>query len=269
MAEMRTNLDPLSLFQMYMEVTGVPTLGHSEEGDAKLFGKSLGILNGSSWITLWSNYFGRKFLPEVKLVNVGNEATQLNFMKAHHHGEKCPPDKNIEVFARYAVDLVELWGVDAILISCSTMNRSYPAVQEAVAAYGVPVVPIDLPMMEKAVEVGSNIMVVATHGPTVDSTGLLLKETAAEKGKEISIVGATVEEAFDYLGAGKIKEHNEVIAAAIRQAADNNSIDAVVLAQLSMAVFKLSHPEPEKEFGFPIITSGEEGFKRMRKLLSE
>ncbi len=32
------------------------------------------------------------------------------------------------------------------MITCSTMNRSYPRVREAVQAYGVPVIPIDGPV---------------------------------------------------------------------------------------------------------------------------
>ncbi len=65
--------------------------------------------------------------------------------------------------------------------------------------HNVPVVQIDEAMMEKAVETGGKILIVATHGPTVKSTQALL------------------EEAFDLLGKGDIEGHNEVIARAIRE----------------------------------------------------
>ena len=117
-------------------------------------GKRLGLLNGSSWITLWSNYFGRLFLPGVHLVNIGNEAIQMNFMQAHHDGQPTPPLSNIDAFVRYARDLVTFGQVNAVLITCSTMNRAYPQVQAALAPYNVPVVQIDRPMMERAVERG-------------------------------------------------------------------------------------------------------------------
>ena len=44
--------------------------------------------------------------------------------------------------------------VDAVLITCSTMNRAYPLVQDALLPYGIPVYQIDRPMMEYAVNHG-------------------------------------------------------------------------------------------------------------------
>ena len=252
---------------MYMRVTGVPHLGPAETGEQGLIGKTLGIVNGSSWIELWVNYFGKRILPGVKLVNVGNEGVQLNFMKAHKEGRQCPPEANIDIFRRYAVDLVELADVDAILISCSTMNRAYKTVQQAIAKYGIPVVSIDAPMMEEAVNHGGRILVIATHGPTVKNTQLLLEETARGMGKTVSYAGATVEKAFELLGEGNITGHNELIADTIRENQKKTDLGAVVLAQLSMSVFSLSYPDAVKEFGIPVITSAEAGFGRIKELL--
>lgn len=259
-------LNPISLFSMYMQVTGVPYLGPSKSGEPGLVGKTLGIVNGSSWIELWVNYFGKIILPGVKLVNVGNEGVQLNFMKAHQEGRQCPPESNIEIFRRYAVDLVELAGVDAILISCSTMNRAYKSVQKAINKYGIPIVSIDAPMMEEAVNHGGRVLVIATHGPTVRNTQLLLEETACEMGKPVSYDGVTVEKAFELLGEGDITGHNEMIAGVIREYRKKADLGVVVLAQLSMSVFSLSYPDPVKELGIPVITSAEAGFRRIRKL---
>ena len=265
--------DALDLFSSYMKVTGVPVLEDPpakdpSAEDSALAGKKLGIVNGATWITLWSNFFGRRILPGVKIINAGNEAVQLNFMRAHHREEPCPPQINIDTFVRYAEDLVKLWGVDAILISCSTMNRSFGAVREAMDRYGVPVVQIDEAMMERAVEHGGRILVVATHGPTVKSTRALLEETAQRFCKKVTFAGATVEQAFDLLGEGDIRGHNEVIARAIRDKHGEQRIDIVVLAQLSMTVFKLSYPDCATEFGVPVLTSGETGFQRVREILA-
>ena len=233
-------IDPLSLFSQYMQVTGVPTLGFPEKGEAKLRGKKLGVVNGASWVSLWSTWFGGSLLPEVKLVQAGNEGVQLNFMGAHHRGEPCPPQSNIDLFCRYAEDLVRLYAVDAIIITCSTMNRSAGAVREAMKPFGIPVVQIDEAMMEEAVERGGRILVVATHGPTVKSTQNLLQETADRMGKSVDFAGATVEEAFELLGKGDIEGHNEVVARTIREAVAENrnrgGLRTVVLAQLSMSV---------------------------------
>ena len=259
--------DLLNLFSMYMKVTGVPYLGPSVKGEPGLIGKTLGIVNGSSWIEFWVNFFGKMILPGVKFVNVGNEAIQLNFMKAHSEGKPCPPARNVEAFARYARDLAEFVDVDAILISCSTMNRSHTAVQESVKQYGIPVVSIDMPMMEEAVNHGGKVLVVATHGPTVKNTQMLLEETAEKMGRKVAYTGATVEKAFELLGEGKIVEHNKLIADAISESREKENAEVAVLAQLSMSVFKLSYPDTEKEFGIPVITSAEAGFRRIKDIL--
>ena len=262
------DVDAVELFANYLRVTGVAHVGPEMEGDPALVGKRLGVLNGSSWITLWANYFGRLFLPGVHLVSVGNEAVQINFMEAHERGEECPPKSNIEAFVRYAHDLVDLARVDAILITCSTMNRAYREVEKAVAPDGIPVVQIDRPMMEQAIEHGGKILVVATHGPTVTSTQALLQETADELHVPVSFCGATVEEAWGYLAKGDVINHNACLANVIRRELVEHTIDCVVLAQLSMSVFRLSYPDPPREFGVPVYTSADCGFQRVLEILS-
>jgi len=261
------NTDPKQLFGDYMRVTGTPTL-HEATGDIPEFnGKKLGVVNGSNWVSLWSTWFGKKQLPGVKIINAGNEAVQLNFMEAHEKGEPCPPQINIDLFCNYAKDLYDLYHVDAILISCSTMNRAFNKVSEFMKPYNVPVIQIDEAMMEEAVNSEGRILVVATHGPTVNSTQELLLKTAEKLGKKVDFAGVTVEEAFDLLGEGKIDKHNEVIAKAIHSIQQKEKIDIVVLAQLSMSVFSFSYPKPEKEFGIKVLNSGETGFNRVGEIL--
>ena len=265
--ENSTTFDPIRLFGDYMKLTGVPSISPIEGPDSALSGKKLGVVNGASWTSLWATYFGQKILPGVKIINVGNEAVQLNFMTAHHRGEACPPQVNIDATERYARDLYQLYDVDAVLLTCSTMNRAFRQVSEAMKKFNVPVVQIDEAMMEEAVAAEGKILVVATHGPTVKSTQSLLQETADRLGKQVNFTGATVEEAFERLGEGNIAAHNEIIADAIRQVQQSESVDIVVLAQLSMSVFTFSHPDPVAEFGVPVLNSGETGFRRAGEAL--
>ena len=262
-------VDPVSLFGMYMKVVGVPKLTDNPTENPELQGKRLGIVNGSSWISLWSSWFGKTILPGVKLINMGNEAVQLSFMRAHETGKPCPPQRNIELFGQYAEQLDELADVHAVLISCSTMNRSAQTVRDVMDRRGVPVIQIDEAMMEQAVSTGGSILVVATHGPTVTSTTDLLKETAKKAGAHLEYTGATVEQAFDLLGQGQIERHNEVVAEAIRDTQKKKQIDVVVLAQLSMSVFAFSYPDPVAAFGVPVLTSGQTGFERVREVLTQ
>lgn len=250
-------------------MTGVAHLGPEKVGDPALIGKKLGLLNGSSWITGWANYFGRLFLPGVQLINAGNDAVQLNFMRDYAAGKPVPPQSNIDCFVRYAIDLVELSQVDAVLITCSTMNRSYPAVQQALDPYHISVLPIDQPMMEDAVNLGGKILVIATHGPTVKNTQALLSETATRLGKTIEYDGLTLEEAWHRLETGDVVGHNQVLKEGIVMKQREQTYTSVVLAQLSMSAFLFSFPDPIEEFGIPVLTSGECGFKRMRKILTQ
>ncbi len=264
-----SSVNAMQLFSQYLKVTGVAHVGPESEGDRALRGKRLGLLNGSSWITLWANYFGRQYLPGVHLVNVGNEAIQINFMQAHAEGLPTPPQSNIDVFTRYAQDLVNLAQVDAVLITCSTMNRAYGHVQAVLEPMGVPVVQIDRPMMARAVEQGGRVLVVATHGPTVNSTQALLRETAEDLGQSITFSGLTVEDAWHRLAEGDVASHNAMLAAAIRAHLAQEDVGCVVLAQLSMTVFLLSHSDPVADFGVPVFTSGQCGFEHVRSLLKK
>jgi aspartate/glutamate racemase len=259
--------DAIIFFENYLSVTGLPHTGPEKEGDPALIGKRLGLVNGAAWTSMWSYYFGRKFFPGAHLINVGNEAVQINFMQAHEEGELVPPQSNIDKFADYARDLVELAQVDAVLITCSTMNRAYPKVAEALKPYGVPVIQIDRPMMEAAVNHGGRVLVVATHGPTIENTQALLRETAADLGREISYSGLHLEDAWNRLAESDVQGHNEVLADGIRSYLKQEEIGCVVLAQLSMTVFLLSYPDPVDEFGIPVFTSGQCGFEAVREIL--
>jgi Asp/Glu/hydantoin racemase len=259
----------IQLFGEYMKLTGTPSLKDASGADPKLSGKRLGVVNGSNWVSLWSTYFGQKMLPGVKIINTGNEAVQLNFMKAHHEGRPCPPQINIDLFCQHAEDLYKLYDVDAILISCSTMNRAFSQVSDHMKQFNIPVVQIDEAMMEEAVNSQGNILVIATHGPTVKSTQDLLTETAKRLGKQVNFAGATIENAFELLGEGKIEEHNEAIAATIHTAMAKEKIDIVVLAQMSMSIFSFSYPNSEKEFGVKVLNSGETGFARVGEVLRD
>jgi hypothetical protein len=261
-------LDAVELFSNYLRVTGVAHTGPEPQGDAQLIGKRLGLLNGSSWITLWANFFGHMYLPGVHLVNIGNEAIQINFMEAHLAGIEGLPAENAAAFQRYALDCVNLAHVDAILITCSTMNRAYYSVSEALRPYNIPVHQIDRPMMEHAIDHGGPILVVATHGPTVTSTQALLNETSQARGLRVESSCLLVEEAWEALANNDVAEHNERLAKAIRNATRTVDFGCVVLAQLSMTALLLSYPDPQAEFGVPVMTSGQCGFEYMRGVLA-
>jgi hypothetical protein len=122
-------------------------------------------------------------------------------------------------------------------------------------------------MMERAVHSGERVLVVATHGPTVENTHALLRETAAEIKKPVIYSGLTIETAWQKLAVGDVEGHNQSLAEGIRQHLKREPVGCVVLAQLSMTIFLLSFPDPGIEFGVPILTSGQCGFEYVREHL--
>lgn len=259
--------DSIELFSQYMKLVGVPTLDFEEQGAPEFEGKTIGIINGSAWTTLWGYYFGKKHLPGAKLASVGNEAVQLNFMRAHNRGEPCPPLINIKLFESYAKQLTELFKMDALVLTCSTMNRAIESVRSNLSTANIPIIQVDESMMEEAVRIGGKALVIATHGPTVANTQSLLRETGKRLNKNIEYTGVTVESAFHLLGKGEIRAHNKVIVDAIEEAIDADTIDSVILAQISMAVFSMEFPDPTKTFGVPVLNSGDCGFMAARSSL--
>jgi hypothetical protein len=123
-------------------------------------------------------------------------------------------------------------------------------------------------MMDRAVLQGGRVLVIATHGPTVESTQALLTEVADEMGQTVTTTGALVETAWDSLAAGEIDDHNTFLAETIRTKMKAEEISCVVLAQLSMSIFTVSFPDPLKEFGIPVFTSGQCGFEALRPILA-
>ena len=97
----------------------------------------------------------------------------------------------------------------------------------------------------------------------------MLQETADRLGKKVDFAGATIEEAFDALGEGDVRAHNELIANAIRKSQKKQDIDIVVLAQLTMTVFTFSYPDPVTTFGIPVLSSGVTGFRRAGEILKQ
>lgn len=83
----------------------------------------------------------------------------------------------------------------------------------------------------------------------------------------MNMTGALVGEAWDCLARGEIEQHNAILAKTIRDHMQVEEIGCVVLAQLSMTVFLLSYPDPIREFGIPVFTSGQCGFEAIREAL--
>lgn len=150
-------------------------------------------------------------------------------------------------------------GADLIFNQCSSVGEAADIASKLVA---VPVLKVDAPMAEKAVELGTRIGVVATVRSTMKPSCNLVRTKAAEAGKPVEVVEYLVDGALDVLMKENNREkHNAMVLASVRKA--EAECDVIVLAQGSMTVLL-----PElKDVTKPVLTSPRLGVERAGKLL--
>ena len=137
----------------------------------------------------------------------------------------------------------EISGADLIVNSCSTVGEVADIYAKAVS---IPVMKVDKPMAEKAVppflmiqatlaavELGSNIALIATVETTLGPSQRLIESIGRLQGKEMHCTRFLQNDAWNALQAGHPEEQNRILLAAIREL-DKQGFDAIVMAQVSM-----------------------------------
>lgn len=195
-----------------------------------------------------------QILPEVEVVHLVDEALIKNTIAAGKL-EKA----SIRRLAAMAQGAAEA-GADAVLVTCSSVGRAAEIAAEMVDA---PVLRIDEAMADEAVERGEKIGVCATLPTTLGPTAELIRSRAAARGVERQIVERLCEGAFDAVSRGDGAEHDRLVAAGLRELAEE--VDVIVLAQASMARVVDSLSAEDRKT--PILSSPELGLRRARKAL--
>lgn len=127
--------------------------------------------------------------------------------------------------ARYA----QRNGADGILFTCSAFGAAIDAVKSALP---IPVLKPNEAALELALEQGVRIALLATFQATIPSMTHELETMARQRGVVPTIMTRVVEGALVALQGGDAAGHDSLIVAA---AADYAKVDALVLAQFSMA----------------------------------
>lgn len=121
-------------------------------------------------------------------------------------------------------------GAAAVLCTCSTLG---PAAETAADLADVPILRVDRPMMEAALDRGPRIAVAACLASTIGPTQALLERVAADRGVRPDISEILLAEAWRHFAAGDRTAYAAAIADGLNRTAPE--VDAVVLAQASMA----------------------------------
>ena len=142
----------------------------------------------------------------------------------------------------------EAAGAEFIMYTCSSIGA---AVETAATLSGVPVLRVDQPMADLAVQTGSRIGVIATLPTTLAPTSDLVRRRAQAAGKTIELTSKLCEGAFEALMSGDTATHDKMVADALKEM--SSKVDVIVLAQASMA--RVVDSLDEKEKTVPILSS--------------
>jgi Asp/Glu/hydantoin racemase len=186
--------------------------------------KTLGLVHTSATLVPVFAELCSKYLPNVKVFNIVDDSLIKNTIAC---GELTASTSKRVV--NYAASAQEA-GADYILFTCSSIGA---AVETAATLTDVPVLRVDQPMADKAVQTGKRIGVIATLPTTLEPTSDLVRRRAIAGNKEIELKAVLCEGAFDALMSGDAATHDKKVGDALKQLV--NEVDVIVLAQASMA----------------------------------
>jgi Asp/Glu/hydantoin racemase len=217
--------------------------------------KTLGLVHTSATLVPVFAELCTKYLPGIKIFNIVDDSLIKNTIAC---GElTASTSKRVVNYAGSA----EEGGADFILFTCSSIG---PAVETAATVTGVPVLRVDQPMADIAVQTGKRIGVIATLSTTLEPTSDLVRRRAIVAGKEIELVSKLCEGAFDALMSGDAATHDKKVGDALKQL--SKEVDVILLAQASMARVVGTLDEADKKI--PILASPEIAIRHIATLLN-
>jgi len=204
--------------------------------------KTLGLVHTSATLVPLFAQLCKETLPNVDVFNLADDSLIKDVIR---RGELRPQT------ARRAVEHIasaEAAGADYILVTCSSIGR---AVEVAASLCAVPVLRVDQPMADKAVQTGRKIGVVATLPTTLEPTVDLIQGRAQKAGRQVELTSRLCTGAFDALMSGDAVRHDAMVTRALREL--SQQVEVIVLAQASMA--RVVEELAEAERRVPILSS--------------
>jgi len=208
--------------------------------------KKLGLIHTSATLVpIFQELIDRHFTgKDIKVFNIVDDSLIKNTIERG----SLTPDTSRRVVAY--VGSAEAAGADFILVTCSSIG---PAVESSAPLTTVPVLRVDQPMTDKAIQMGTRIGVIATLPTTLEPTSDLVRRRAIIAKKNIELTSKLCEGAFEALMGGKPEIHDEKVASALKEL--SQKVDVILLAQASMARVVEQLSEEDKKV--PILTSPE------------
>ena len=181
------------------------------------------ISTGLSTGALMNQLFVKEF-PDITVRNIVDDSLVKEILA---NGNVIPPGV-VRRVCSYVVS-AEMSRADLVVITCSSISVIAGVADSLV---GIPVMRIDEPMAELAVEKGNRIKLLATIPSTLNPSVQLIEEKSRQQGKEVILDSSLLEMARQFLDKGNPEEHDRILREEIETALRN--FDLVILAQASM-----------------------------------
>ncbi|MEM2106717.1 MAG: aspartate/glutamate racemase family protein [Candidatus Bathyarchaeia archaeon] len=215
--------------------------------------KILGLIHTVFSIVEPINKLASELMPGVDRINIVDDYV-VKLIKSR--GEITP---EISRIVASHIMAAEDEGADAILVTCSSIS---PCVDFVKPLASVPVLKIDDPMTDMAVQMGDRIGVLATAPTTVKPTSELLLKKAGQMGKKIIIEVELKEDALEALNVGDKELHDKILLDSLTSL--SGRVDVIVLAQASMAHLE---SKVDENIRTKILTSPRSGVEQAKKTL--
>ena len=195
----------------------------------------------------------RLLLPKVELYNIVDDSLIVEIMDKG----KVTPNISKRLITYYQSGVAA--GADIILNTCSSVSE---VVDKARKKIKVPVLKMDRPMAEVAVNSSERIGVLATVETTLKPTVGLIRSIAKEQQKKVTVIEGLAKWAFESLEEGDKEEHDAILMKTARQLA--KKVEILVLAQGAMAHMERTIAETIKK---PVLSSPRLGVLAIKKYL--
>lgn len=199
--------------------------------------------------------FTKKFAdenPDIKVYDICDDS--LLSETREYNGMTPTIASRVYSYAKAA----ESSGADGIICTCTSVNEATAMIRPFL---NIPMINIEEPVAELAVENGPRIGVLATLPTSPMAIDRVIRRIAAEKGKRIEIVDAVAEGAFDVLCEGSREKHDEMIRNKLYDLA--KEVDCIAFAQISMSLVDFDPVE------VPVFKIGRSGFAKIEELMED
>lgn len=150
----------------------------------------------------------------------------------------------------------EASGADGVLVTCTSVNEATAYIRPLLS---IPILNIEEPVAQEAVQNGAKIGVLATLPTSPAAIGRTIQRKAKELGKQVEVINRVATGAFDVLCAGDRAKHDEMVNEALYQLA--REVDVIAFAQISMSLLK------HDTVAVPLYKIGNSGFEQIKAMM--